>query len=127
VHNLDEHQTAVHNIREENTCLYAHTCIQTYIYIFICICDYLSTGEFECLLWWGNRLLHEVCYSSNKSGLYVIVHGSSPLLLLAILSSVGNWSSWPPTDWTFWEAFRILVTCKEIFCTLMFVRGRGLE
>jgi hypothetical protein len=45
VRTLDEHRTVVYNICEENTCLYAHTCID--------ICDYLNIGEFEHLLWWG--------------------------------------------------------------------------
>jgi hypothetical protein len=46
MHILNEHQTVVYMIFEENACLYAHT----YIYI----CDYLSIREYEyLLLWWG--------------------------------------------------------------------------
>jgi hypothetical protein len=54
------------------------------------------------------------------TGLYVTVHSSFPLPLSAILSGVGNWSTWPPTDWPFWGAFRILVACNV--CS-----GWGLE
>jgi hypothetical protein len=71
-------------------------------------------------------MIYEVCCSSNNRGLYVTVYSSNPLLLATILSSVVNWSMWPPTYWTFWDAFRILVTCKLIFCYFMFIReGRA--
>jgi hypothetical protein len=46
---------------------------------------------------------------------YVTVHSWSQILLSTILSSVGSWSIWLPTGWKFWEAFRILVTCKRDF------------
>jgi hypothetical protein len=67
---------------------------------------------------WVDRVLYEVCCSSSKGGLYVTVHSTSPLLLSAILSSVGNWSMWSQTGWTFREAFRITVTCEENSCSL---------
>jgi hypothetical protein len=70
----------------------------------------------------GGRGSDVICSSNNRE-LYVTVNSSSPLLLSAILSRIGDRSTWPPTDWTFWEAFRIPVTCKEIFRFLMFVRG----
>jgi hypothetical protein len=86
LHMSDEHQAIVSNICEENTCLYAHTCIQTYLYLYLWLFDY----------WWiwisivvmvvvvvvvGDRMLYEVrCPSSNR-GVFVTVHISSALLM----------------------------------------------
>jgi hypothetical protein len=71
-------------------------------------------------------MLYEVCCSSSNRGLYVTVHSSSVLLLAAILSSVSKWPMSPSTDWPFWDASRILVTYKEIFCPFNVCSG-GLE
>jgi hypothetical protein len=68
------------------------------------------------------RMLYEVCCSSSKRGLYITVHSLSHLVS-AILVSVGNWSMWSPTDWTFWKAFGILATCKHIFCSFNVCSG----
>jgi hypothetical protein len=81
----------------------AHTCVQTYIYLYLWLFAY----------WWvlisvrggGGRMLHEASCSSSNRGFYVTVHSTSPLLLSAILSSVGNWSISPSIDWKFWDAF----------------------
>jgi hypothetical protein len=132
----------VYNLCEENTCPYAHTCIQTYICLYLWLFEY----------WWiwicivvGVLVFYEVCCPSCNRG-YVncgggsscymrfvaqpviedcmsTVHSSSPLLVSAILSSVGNWSTWPPSDRTFCDAFRILFTSKEIFCSFSTCSG----
>jgi hypothetical protein len=73
----------------------------------------------------GGRMLCEVCCPSSNRWLYATVHTSHPLLLSAILFSVGDWSTWPPTDRALLEAFIILVTCKEIFCSFNVSLGEG--
>jgi hypothetical protein len=127
VHILVEHQTVVYNICEENVLLYAHTYIgyiHTYIHTYVCIytctyiCDYFSVDEFECLLLLGDE---GCCPSRNRTV------GSCLLLISTIFSSAGNWSLWPPTEWTFWEAFRNLVTCKEIFCFIICREGSDTD
>jgi hypothetical protein len=75
----------------------------------------------------GDRMLYEVCCSSSNTGLYVTFRSSSPLLLSAILSSVGKWSMWPTTDWKFCYACSILVTFKEILSSSNNFRGGILE
>jgi hypothetical protein len=59
VHTLDEHQTVVYNICEENTCLYAHTCIQIYTYLYFWL--------FECCR--GNGFTEPL--PSNDRGIHI--------------------------------------------------------
>jgi hypothetical protein len=94
VHTLDA-QTVVCNICEDK---YMHT----NIHIFVIIWVFVSLN-INCVGGRGIRCCVRLV-AHPATGLYVTVHSTSPLLLSAILSSVGNWSVWPLTDWTFWDA-----------------------
>jgi hypothetical protein len=45
--------------------IHAYTHIRAQKHTYVYIIDYLSTGEFECLLWWGVSDV-EICCSSNN-------------------------------------------------------------
>jgi hypothetical protein len=111
VRTLDEQQPVVHKIWEDNLCLYEHTYLHIYINLYLWLFEYwwiwisiVVVGGIGCYMRFVAHSVAEDCM------LQFIVHfrfSSS-----AILSRVGNWSMWPPTDWMLWGAFRILVTCK---------------
>jgi hypothetical protein len=107
----------------KRTHTWTHT--HTYKYTHIYICDYLSIGEFKHLWLWRREGIG--CYmrfvAHQITGLSVTDHIESHLLLSTLLSSKDDRSMSQPTDWTFWEAFNILVTCKEIFERIVLQAG----
>jgi hypothetical protein len=89
---------------------HAHGYRHTYIYIR----DYLSIGEFEYLLWWRGGI---GCYvrfvadpiTEDSAFRHIVQHRE-----LVRVAADGL---------TLWEAFRILVACKEVFEGLILQAG----
>jgi hypothetical protein len=77
-YNLDEHQT-VHNTCGRNEGIYERICIQTYIYLYLWSFDYRKI--WESIVVWKNRMLYEVCCSTNSKDYVSQLRSNSPVEL----------------------------------------------